>query len=87
MFTRYLLPLFFSSRAAFYAVGLKALLFDAVEREPQGTTWLTKGNLYYLRARALQEINTEILTSRVMEDSTICATVCLQMFEVLLLPL
>ncbi|KAH6895665.1 hypothetical protein B0T10DRAFT_478583 [Thelonectria olida] len=81
MFTRYLLPLFFSSRAAFFAVGLKALLFDSVEREPSGNTWLTKGNLYYLRGRALQEINTEILTSQTMEDSTICATVCLQMFE------
>ncbi|KAI5463727.1 hypothetical protein BGZ63DRAFT_382135 [Mariannaea sp. PMI_226] len=30
---------------------------------------------------ALREINAEISTSQIVEDSTICATVCLQMFE------
>lgn len=82
VFTEYLVQHFFSDRAAFLATTLKVLLFSAIENQAPGSIWMTEQNLLSLRRTTLNAINHQISTSPRVQDATICAIICLGMFEV-----
>jgi hypothetical protein len=82
IFTEYLVQHFSSNRAAFLAITLKVLLFSAIEKQAPGSHWITEQNLLSLRRMTLEAINQQISMSPDVQDATICAIICLEMFEV-----
>ncbi|RGP69270.1 hypothetical protein FLONG3_7906 [Fusarium longipes] len=62
-------------------IDFQVLLFSAIEKQAPGSHWITEQNLLSLRRMTLEAINQQISMSNQVQDATICAIICLEMFE------